>query len=110
MAIGVVGAIAFLIAYGDRQRLKSTIESYAATVAAYKDELAVTKQENGALRAQVGECQGAIKVLTETVTQSAKVEMLANSTENQHRAIILKLEGLGAQFSEVARAVTGATS
>lgn len=110
IALGVVGAVAFLLAYGDRQRLKGTIESYQTTVTAYKEELTVTKEENQVLRGQVGECQGAIRVLTEAVTQSAKVEMLSHVNADQHRAIILKLEEVRVQFAPITAAILGTIS
>lgn len=107
IALGLVGAIAFLLAYGDRQRLKGTIESYQTTVSAYKEELTVTKEENKVLRGQVGECQGAIRVLTEAVTQSAKVEMLSHVNSDQHRALMIKLEEVRVQFAPITAAILG---
>lgn len=110
VAIGIVGAAAFLLAYGDRQRLKGTIESLERTVSAYKEELQINKDENKSLHGQVGECQGAIRVLTEAVTQSAKVEMLSHVSSDQHRAIILKLEELRVQFAPITSAILGKIS
>lgn len=105
LAIVVFGAVGGMVGYFGQQRAKTVIELQAAEIDTQKKRIDTLVEENGRQREEITELKTSLRVLRETVTQSAKVEMLASASESQHRAIVLSLDRLTQSMADLAASV-----
>lgn len=101
--IVLVAAVGGGAAYFQQQRAKAIIELQSVQIATQKERIDTLEEQTARQKAEIVELTTNVKVLTETVTQSAKVELLAATSAEQHRAIMVTLEAVARTTERVAK-------